>query len=285
MTDSPRATAADGENTTIEKRSPASACVKVNTFQTFQHKFLREMSSPHFGDDIYSVDQYSKTAGAKELEKTGAKDILSKDTFLRCAHKLLREYARLINEQKQVRQVSADMGRSIKKLRDSQKTLQRLHKNILALDERLGSTLTVACRRHLDKAVTELMFVEDVLRDREKTQSSHIHPALRQKHDRGSQRSKYEVSQFKSLLPSFDYELVSLNGKAPQQWLLITLDSELQTQFKRANPKVSDITRHRVIAAVLKSGGLPAISAETIKQHFIEKRKPAKLPARNSQAT
>jgi hypothetical protein len=133
--------------------------------------------------------------------------------------------------------------------------------------------------------VEELRFVEDVLWDRETTQSSHIHPALRQKHDKGSKKSKYEVSQFKSLLPKFDYELDSLKKKAPQQWLLTALDSELRREFSQAKTKVFGITRHRVIAAILKSGGAPAISAETIKEHFVEQRKPTKPPARNSQAT
>jgi hypothetical protein len=45
------------------------------------------------------------------------------------------------------------------------------------------------------------------------------------------------------------------------------------------------MTRHRDTAAILKSGGAPAISAETIKEHFIDKRKTATVPARNSQAT
>jgi hypothetical protein len=112
--------------------------------------------------------------------------------------------------------------------------------------------------------------------------SSHIHPALRQKHDKGSEKSKYRVSQFKSLLPQFNYELDSLKKKAPQQWLLTALDSELQRQFRHANTKVSGITRHRVIAAILKSSGAPAISAETIKQNFVEKRQLTKPPARNS---
>lgn len=285
MTDRSRTALAAVENTLVKESATARPSVNVTTFKLFKQKFLRELSSRHFGGDVYSVDRYSKTAGARELERTGAKDILSSDDVLHRIHQRLRDYARLLKEQEKVQQVSAEMGTLIKRLRDAEKTLQQIQKNIKALDKRLENILTVPCRTHLDKAVTELRFVEDVLWDWETTQSSHIHPALRQKHDKESGKSKYEVSQFRSLLPKFDYELDSLKKKAPQQWLLKKLDSDLRRRFKRANPKVPDTTRHRVIAAILKSGGVPPISANTIKEHFIEKRKPAKAPARNSQAT
>jgi predicted transcriptional regulator len=278
--------ASQGSIGNLEVKGTKDASVKLSPFMMFQRQFLDELSSPTFGGDIYSVHQYSKTAGAKELERTGAIDILRKKGFLHRVYQALKEHARLLREQDKVHHESAEMGKSIKRLRDAQKTLQDIQKTIGELDKRLENVLTWPFRqRYFDTAVRELEIVEAKLSGLERTQASQIHPALRQKHDRAAATSKYEVSKFKSLLPRFDYELDSLKKKAPQQWLLATLDSELQRRFKRATKQVTSTTRYRIISAVLKSGGLQPISPLTVKDNLAEETQRKTTSARNSPAT
>src|ERR1017187_8166646 len=126
---------------TSKLRALKDASVKFSPFMMFQRQFLDELSSPTFGGDIYSVHQYSKTAGAKELERTGAIDILRKKGFLHRVYQALKEHARLLREQDKVHHESAEMGKSIKRLRDAQKTLQDIKKTIADLDNPLEHLL------------------------------------------------------------------------------------------------------------------------------------------------
>jgi hypothetical protein len=156
----------------------------------------------------------------------------------------------------------------------------------MGLDKRLAEVLTWERRAHLDKAVKELELVENALSRVERMEASHIHPKLRKKHDKSTRKElEYKSSGFKLLLPRFRYGLNSLNKKAPMQWFVETLDSRLSRLFDRARIEVSKLTRYKIIEEVIVSGGLPEKSAKTIKQHFVEKRKPTKPTARNSQAT
>jgi hypothetical protein len=280
------ANVAGAKEANLEQDHTPNAGIKTRTFKSFQQAFLQELSLPYFGEkDIYSVQKGSKSAGAKELEESAAKEILEKTPFLQRIYHLLTEHDRLMPEQKKVRHISAKMGRSVKQFRDAQKTLQSLQKSIRRLDKRLERILTVPCRIHLDKAVRELMFVEDALANAERTRASYIHPERRRKHDRAAAKTKFQVSKFRSLVPEFDYELDSLRKKAPQQWLLTTLDLNLQRYFKREHKEVTDMTRYRVISAILKSGELEPVLPLTIKQHVAEQT-PRKNPsARNSQAS
>jgi hypothetical protein len=269
----------DGENLRESKN--------VKTFKAFREDFLREIRLPEFGEAIDVITKKNpRSAASKELEKTGATRILSSDGFLRFAHGSLRECARLTEQQKKARKVASGIGPLIKRLRDHQKTLSQLQKQIMKQDKRLENVLRLEFRLHFKKAVKELELVEDALSDIEQTKASHIHPQLRKKHDKTAEEGlRYTISRWRSLDQCFDHELDSLNKKAPMQWLIEALDSGLRRRCKKAQIKVSCITRYRIIAEVLVSGGLPEISADTIKQHFIEKRRLPKLPARNSQAS
>jgi hypothetical protein len=272
----------------VEESHASKADFKVSTFKDFRQAFTQQLSLPYFGEkDIYSVDQHSKSAGAKELQKSGAKDVLLKAAFLRRVHRLLREYARLVQEQKKVCQVSADLGRSIKKYRDDQKTLRSLQKGIAKFITRQKKEHLLAAHvlDHLEKARKELRFVEDVFADVEKTQASYVHPEMRRKHDTGAPRTKYEISKFKPLLPQFDYELHSMRKKAPMQWLLATLDLELRRSFRCEQKEVTEITRYRVISSILKSAGLKPIPALTIKELLTNETLRKNALARNSRVS
>jgi hypothetical protein len=254
------------------------------SFQKFQEGFLHEVRLPYFGDEGDSGEDYRSPA-AKELEKTGAIKILSKVGFLRFAHKSLRSCNRLVKEQGKVRQVSAEMGCSIRRLRDTRKTLKGLREQIKGLDKRLVNVLSDERRMHFYNALRELELVEGALFGIETTKAWHIHPEKRKKHDSTVGKGLKFALGWKPLLPHFDYELDSLKKKAPEHWLIETLDLGLQRRFKQAKIKVSIVTRYRIVTEILASGGLPITSAATIKQHFNDKKKHNQSLARNSQAT
>ncbi len=267
-----------------KEEGEAKVGVQVPTFKTFQQVFTRELSSPHFGERKHDIEPGSKSAGAKELEHAGVKGILLKTAFLHRVHRLLRECARLMQEQGKVCGVSANLGRSVRKYRDAQKTLLRLQKQVRTLRAHLERDLAPHVLEHLDTAAKELMFAEDVLFDAETTQSSRIHPDLRRKHDKDTPETKYEL-RFQSLLPAYDYELDSLNKKAPHQWLVETLDRTLQRCFVRGHKRVTDTTRYRIISAILKSSGLDPIFPPSIKEYFRDRTRRKKAHARNSQVS
>jgi hypothetical protein len=259
--------------------------MKISTFNTFREGFLREIVLPEFGEDIDSIDENSRSPAAKELTETGAERILSNNGFLHFVHGLLGKYSRLPEEQRTVRRVSAKVGQSIKRLRDATKTMSRLQGEIKELDKRLANVLTLECRLRFDNAIKELKYIEGSLSSLESIEASHIHPEIRKRHDKtAGKKLKFRLS-FKSLVPRCDYELDSLKKKAPQQWLIEAIDAELSRQFKNAQVKISNMTRYRIIVELMVAGGLSEISAQMIKQHFVEKRTPTQRPARNSQAT
>jgi hypothetical protein len=257
--------------------------LQVPTFEFFRQKFSRELSSDNFGEHKHAVPKHSKSAGAKVLEKTGVKNVLLKTSFLRRVHHLLKKCARLMKEQAKVRAESANLGRAVKKYRDAQNKLQSLQEDIAELTNRLekSNMLSLPMLEHLNAAVKGLQATEDALCNTEQAIISRIHPDIRRKHDK-SAKKKYEF-RWKSLLPPYDYDLASLNKKAPEYWLIDTLDSELQRCLIRSHKDISKATRYGIISAILKSSGLEPISPSRIKEYFADIAR--KKRAANSQVT
>jgi hypothetical protein len=271
----------------LNNADTSKAAVQVATFNAFENAFARELSLSHFGEQKHAVEPTSKSAGAKELDKIGAKKVLLTTSFLRQVHRSLKRCARLLREQNKVRQVSADLGKSIKQIRDAQKTLRELQERIRALGIHLERRMLMGWPylEHLDTAEKELVRVEDLLWERERTEASYIHPERRRKHDKSAPKTKYETSRFKPLLTPYDYELDSLKTKAPLQWLLESLDLTLQQCFTREHKEVTDVTRYRIISAILKSSGLDPVSSSSLKEYFADRARQKKALARNSQGS
>lgn len=243
-------------------------CVEIPTSEFFRQVLTRELSSSHFGEHKHALPKDSKSAGARELEKTGAKEFLLKTTFLRRIYHLLTECARLMKEQAKVRDESASLGISIKQYRDAQKKLQSLQNDIAKLTHRIerSNLLSPHKLKHLFVAMEELQAAEDALGNTEQATASKIHPDLRLKHDR-SAKERYEF-RWQSLLSPYDYELDSLHKKAPEYWLMNTLDSEIKRSFRHKHVKLTAATRNKIISAILKSSGFDPISPARIKEYF-----------------
>lgn len=276
---------------------------QVAPFNKFKEEFSREISLSDFGAkkvDSIAVGAFSPSA--TELRRTGAKDLLLANDFLKAAHRSLKEYARLVNEIPKARHASATIGSFIKILRNRQKKLISLQEEIKGLYKQLDGTLANHHRERLYNAVHELESVEDALVRIERGQVANMHPELRRKHNEslrrktgGSHPDQAKVERLKytpgfgSLLPLFEYGLDSLKNKAPYQWLLEKLDSQLKRLFRKHQKGITDSTRYRIVAEVLVSGGVDEVSPEGIKEYFQQKPKTVKPPsetvARNSQAT
>jgi hypothetical protein len=242
------------------------------TFETFKIEFLRILGQPDFGEAPGSILPGKQSAGAKELVNSGANIYLQKESSARALYKLVRKYKQLVEEQPTVRQVSREASRAIAKFRDGQKTLATLGRRVEALDHSFEMDLDWETRDHFYNAIKELESVADKLLELEKQQGSAMHSARRQVHDRAVGADlKYQTSGWQTLLPPYDYELEALGKKAPQQWIVETLNSKLISNFTRAKIHVSQMTRYRVLSAVCSAGGIEAPSASTIRQYFIDR--------------
>jgi hypothetical protein len=143
----------------VSARGRDNGPIDIAKFSLFQQQLQCALNSDHFGDVEHSVQPGLKTAGAKELERAGVKEILLKPAFLRGVHQRLREYGRLMEQRPIARQVSKDLGKSIKQLRDYQKTLRSLKLRLIdkkdfkvsggkprGLYMRLENILSIECR-------------------------------------------------------------------------------------------------------------------------------------------
>lgn len=282
MTDSPQTALADVK-TSDEPRHARLTGVAGATFDDFGREFLRLLASPDFGEKPYAVMGKQKGAAAKEIARAGIVAMLSRGTFLRSSHRALKEHVRLVKEQDNVRRAAHDAGKKIKRLRDAQQTVATLQRKIRALDQNLSEIVAESVRQHFDNAHRQLEQASCRLLGVEKHFGSSVHPEERGKHDKNaSGKNKYKLG-WKPLLRPFDYDLDTLRKKAPEQWLFETLNVKLKHIFRRASTTVSDITRYKIIAAVMGSGGLGAVNPEKIKEYFIEKNKAHKASARKMQ--
>jgi hypothetical protein len=95
----------------------------------------------------------------------------------------------------------------------------------------------------------------------EEDAGSELHPA----ESDGYKKSKWEL-----WIREFNYDLDTLKQKAPDQWLVRKLDTALKKLFSRAQNRVPEMTRYRVIAALCRAGGIKMIEPSAIKQFFLQ---------------
>jgi len=264
----------------IEPKDAAPRRVEVSKFDDFRGQFLRLLASPDFGEKPYAVMGKQKGAAAKEIARTGIVAMLSSATFLGSSHQALKERIRLVNEQGNVHRAARDAGKKIERLRHAQQTIGALQRKIRAIDESLSEIVAETVRQHFDNAYDQLERANCRLLGVEKRFGSSIHPEERGEHDKKAlDKNKYKLG-WQPLSRPFDYDLETLRKKAPEQWLTETLNLKLKHIFRRASTTVSDITRYKIIAAVIRSGGLDPISPETIKEYFVTKNKAEEASAR-----
>jgi hypothetical protein len=304
MTDNPQPPATDAKEAKLKSEMPqkpldtspgrkkvsphlAVRTSRIAKFSTFRDEFLNALSLSDFGEEkIDSTSSDKKSAGAKEIERTGVYRVLRVVTFLRPIHRLMRECIRLTEEQKRIRQLSSKSGRAIKKLRNVQATLQRMQAGVEDVENRLKEIAALDLRELLYKVRKDLELIQADVSDLEKSHVARIHPQLRAKHDKTSPHQlKFELPRWKSLLPPYEYPLSSLKKRATQQWLVEKLYRVLRKRLKERDMKLSKATRYRVISALMDAGGLPHVAPDTIKEYFAEKRKSQAQAAINSQIT
>ena len=159
----------------------------------------------------------------------------------------------------------------ITKLRNTQKTLATIHETIKELYFRLEPR-TWDVPHEFEEILEKLNLCTDKLLKREHYLVWALHPKTRKR--------DYTVSRW--ALPNLsEYTLQTLRTKAPDQWLIETLNSELVSLFSGA-ASVSEMTRYKIISALLKTGAEQTIDYGTIKQHFVSRKNLSAKACKNS---
>lgn len=239
----------------------------MNTYDQFSKRFMKEIRRRHFGASPYETRQYELSPGAKELRHTNARPVLETNKFLRLTFGLIRESVRLEAEQSRVSEITKETSPKISSLRDAQKSLKSMAKGTGDVHRRMANLVGWDIKKHLQTATNELTLAIDKLEHIERTLTSGLHPASKVP-------PAYKRSQWEVLIMRFDYELETLHKKAPRHGLYEELASELQRIFDATKITISDITRYRIIAALVTASGIGPINPATVKQYFDDKNKP-----------
>jgi hypothetical protein len=241
-------------------------------FNAFADAFLLELADPRFGaspsekrgrqpEPVGTTTKVRESVATRKLKTSGLYDLLKQKSFLRSMYALVKERYRLDREQDKVRRVGREMRAVIRQVKHGQKTIRSLRKAIKGLEARLTPILGPDSLRSLQRARSNLMKCQRHLLEVEEDSGSELHPA---------ESEGYKKSQWELLIRDFNYDLKTLKQKAPDQWLLQELDTALEELFSRAETRVPEMTRYRVIAALCRAGGIEGIEPSAIKQFFLQ---------------
>jgi hypothetical protein len=221
-------------------------------FESFRKIFLDNVRSKTFAEESFP-EPGAQSPAAKELRKSGADSAFS-DNFLRSIHRLLREYFRLVNEQSVVRGIKKKNSAKIIKLGDALRTVQAVRARLKMVEANTRELISWEVWPRVQQALEDC---ESSVRNIREYWMAEIHPTER---DFIFPKVKWEL-----VLKPYNYELATLKKKAPDQWLYETLNARLEEKLKPF--KISDMTRYRIMSALLAPDGVN-VKAITLKQYF-----------------
>lgn len=236
------------------------------SFSSFRDAFLRDLASSEFGEEPGAIVPGSSSPAAKELRDKKAAAALRRSNFLKSIHQMLKERERLTKEQTQVRVAAGELRPFIVKLRNAQKTMATIEHRL----EDLMASLKFIDLESFYQARERIKDCREKLRVREGELLLTLHPSMREKH--------WTAHGWEPILKPFRYNLPTLRIKAPDQWLLDTMNSTIIQMYEANDKRISDMTRYRIMSAIFKAAQL-RISAITIKQYF-QSKKNVPTPAR-----
>jgi len=229
------------------------------SFQSFQKEFLRELESPKFGEEPRALKPGSLSPTINELRRKNAEALLRGELFLKSIHKLLTERDRLANEQPRVRATSRELRPIIKKLRDAEMTVATIEKKF----EELTQSLRSIDLETFYRALAQIQDCRAKLRVREGELVLQLPPTEREEH--------WWAHGWVPLLKPYNYNLPTLHAKAPDQWLLESINAKLIATFRAKGKTLSQMTRCRIMYTILRVVR-QEIPPTTIKQYFQAKK-------------
>lgn len=233
------------------------------TFKDFCKRFLTQVDSPTFGEPPRSAPAQGTTKESpayRELHTDGIIDCLCEKSILRAIYDLILEHDRLESERLRARPFEKGLRRPIQDSRYAQKRLAGISADIK--EDFLPKYKTILGNELVSEVHLILDRIEDIrhsLRQREKVSVSRIPPSARRKGD--------EPSGFDLVLKDVDYDLDKITTKAAEQWLYTELDEFLK-QFRSAkrNVPLSQMTRMKLISAIVYACGIGSVPSATIKE-------------------
>ena len=229
------------------------------SFSSFRDAFLRDLASSEFGEEPRTILPGSFSPAAKELKVKKADNLLRSNSLLKSIHQMLKERERLAKEQSQVRVAAGELRPLIVKLRNAQKTMATVEHKL----EVLIASLKLIDLESFYQALERIKDCRAKLRGREGELLLMLHPSTREKH--------WIAHGWEPIVKPFRYNLRTLRIKAPDQWLLDTMNSKIMQMYEANDKKISKMTRYRTMFAIFKAVHV-RISAITIKQYFQSKK-------------
>jgi hypothetical protein len=231
------------------------------SFEKFLNLFLTDLQSPTFGAEPHSQQPGTRSPAAKELDRNGVRDVFTR-SYLKSVYNLLNEHARLKREQGRIHNLTRQNSRKLVKLRNAIRTVTSAKGRFKTVEKNTQGIVDPAVWERVQRVLSDC---EAEMQSCEEYLASMLHPAER--------RSYASKVRWEPILKLYDYKLQALKKKAPDQWLYGTLNNRLVK--KLAKLKISDMTRYRIMSAVLLTCGID-VKPTTFKLCFrIAKRKPA----------
>jgi len=223
------------------------------SIEQFRESFLEKLKSPLFADSDSDTSRPSGTSVAtKELRKRRGYDVFT-EKFLASIYEILLEYCQLRDEQRRVRGIAKKINPKLAVLRNEMKAVQAMAKKVESLERNPQARSLAEARNRLRAA---LQNYESDIRRQQDCFNAMVNPAVR--------KTTLGRVQFENVLKLDKYSLATLRKKAPEYWVCERLNQVLARTMQPLG--ISDMTRYRVISALLEYVGLN-IKPITFKQH------------------
>jgi hypothetical protein len=234
-------------------------------YRQFRTHLRRLITSPILGEDpgYQRPDGDEQGPANRELRKSKAFDTFVSDEFCMAMYTLSQEHRQLEIERHKVLQIARRMRPAIQRYRSATQYLKSCAQKVGDCDRKYCDLIDSKSARELNSVRCLLENLADAVEQRGRLLVSNIHPAKRKYHD--------TPSDWILLFNLHNYPLERLNEKAVDQWFYVCANRVIQEFIKRKSlPKISDMTRFKIIAAVCSVAINVNVGPGAIKEYFDE---------------